>query len=176
MLDDVDLLVCGAGPAGCVVAERAATTLGWKVLVVDKRAHIAGNCHDSQHPSGVLVHNYGPHYFRTNDDSLLRHLSQFTDWIPANYEVRSSVHGKLYSFPINITTLEEYYGRTLTPESARRLLSEKRLAIQQPSNSKEWVLSRIGTNCMRTFIATTRSSSGASTRGNSIRKCAVAFR
>ncbi|MFO0804670.1 MAG: FAD-dependent oxidoreductase [Gemmataceae bacterium] len=151
MLDDVDLLVCGAGPAGCVVAERAATTLGWKVLVVDKRAHIAGNCHDSQHSSGVLVHNYGPHYFRTNDDSLLCHLSQFTDWIPANYEVRSSVHGKLYSFPINLTTLEEYYGRTLTPESACRLLSEKRIAIQQPSNSEEWVLSRIGRELYEDF-------------------------
>ena len=57
MLDDVDLLVCGAGPAGCVVAERAASVLGWKVLVIDRRNHVAGNCYDSTHASGVLVHN-----------------------------------------------------------------------------------------------------------------------
>src|SRR5436305_15299512 len=60
MLDDVDLLVCGAGPVGCVVAERAANVLGWKVLVVDRRPHVAGNCHDSRRPNGVLVHDYGP--------------------------------------------------------------------------------------------------------------------
>jgi UDP-galactopyranose mutase len=144
MLDDVDLLVCGAGPVGCTVAERAATVLGWKVLVVDKRAHIAGNCHDSMHSSGVLVHNYGPHYFRTNDDSLLHYLSHFTDWIPAHYEVRSSVRGRLHPFPINLTTLEEYYGRNLTPDSARELLNAKRAVIPVPSNSEEWVLSRVG--------------------------------
>src|SRR5690349_6193399 len=69
MFEDVDLLVCGAGPAGCVLAERAAHVLGWKVLVVERRSHIAGNCHDSQHASGLLVHDYGPHYFRTNNDA-----------------------------------------------------------------------------------------------------------
>ena len=60
MFEAVDLLVCGAGPVGCVMAERAAA-LGWNVLVVDRRAHIAGNCHDSPAANGVLVHNYGPH-------------------------------------------------------------------------------------------------------------------
>src|SRR5437762_14059805 len=102
MLDDIDLLVAGAGPAGCTIAERAAHVLGWKVLVVDRRSHLAGNCHDAPHASGVLVHRYGPHYFRTRDENLVRYLSRFTEWIPAKYEVRSFVQGKLYPFPINL--------------------------------------------------------------------------
>ena len=151
MLDDVDLLVCGAGPAGCVVAERAASVLGWKVLVVDRRAHVAGNCHDSHASNGVLVHNYGPHYFRTDDEKLLRYLSQFAEFTPANYEVRSQVRGELFPFPINLTTLEHFFGRTLDAESAEALLAERRLPIANPANSEEYVLSRVGRELYEAF-------------------------
>jgi UDP-galactopyranose mutase len=151
MLDDVDLLVCGAGPAGCVLAERAAVVLGWKVLVVDRRPHVAGNCHDSRHPSGVLVHNYGPHYFRTNDAALIDYLSCYTDWLPGNYEVRSLVRGRLFPFPINLTTLEQFFGRELDAESAERLLAERRCPIAEPRNSEEFVLSRVGRELYEAF-------------------------
>ncbi len=151
MLDNVDLLVAGAGPAGCVVAERAASLLGWNVLVVDRRPHIAGNCYDSAHASGLLIHNYGPHYFRTSDPDLLAYLSRFTDWLPARYEVRSLVGGKLYPFPINLDTLERFFGRSLDAESARRLLDEKRLPIAEPANSEEFVLSRVGRELYEAF-------------------------
>jgi UDP-galactopyranose mutase len=151
MLDDIDLLICGAGPVGCVIAERAATVLGWKVLLIDRRGHLAGNCHDSHHASGVLIHNYGPHYFRTNDESLLAYLSQFTDWIDANYEVKSQVGGRLFPFPINLTTLEMFFGRQLDMASAERLLAEKRLPIDQPRNSEDFVLSRVGRELYESF-------------------------
>jgi UDP-galactopyranose mutase len=151
MLDDVDLLVCGAGPAGCVVAERAARVLGWKVLVVDRRDHVAGNCHDCFHPTGVLVHRYGPHYFRTNDDDLLAYLSRFTDWVPAHYEVRSLVRGRLMPFPINLTTLEMFFGKSLDAESARRLLDRLRAPIDEPGNSEELVLGKIGRELYEAF-------------------------
>lgn len=151
MLDDIDLLVCGAGPVGCVVAERAAAVLGWKVLVVDRRRHVAGNCHDSRHQSGVLVHNYGPHYFRTNDASLLAYLSRFTDWVPGNYRVCSLVRGRLYPFPINLTTLEQFFGRPLDAASAERLLAERRCPIPEPRNSEEYVLSRVGRELYEAF-------------------------
>ena len=123
MLDDVDLLVCGAGPVGCVVAERAANVLGWKVLVVDRRPHIAGNCHDRRHQIGVLIHQYGPHYFRTSDESLLAYLSRFAEFIPAAYEVKSLVRGRLFPFPINLTTLEMFFNRRLDAGSAEQLLA-----------------------------------------------------
>jgi UDP-galactopyranose mutase len=144
MLDDVDLLVCGAGPAGSVVAERAASVLGWKVLVIDQRPHVAGNCYDSTHPTGVLVHNYGPHYFRTNDKRLLVYLSRFTEWMPARYEVRSLVRGKLLPFPINLDTLEGYFGRPFTPAAAAELLARLRHDIPTPANSEEQVLGKVG--------------------------------
>ena len=151
MLDDVDLLVCGAGPAGCVLAERAARVLGWTVLVVDRRPHLGGNCHDAPHESGVLVHRYGPHYFRTRDESLVRYLSRFTDWVDAKYEVRSLVDGKLYPFPINLTTLESFFGEKLTPESAQALLDRERVKIDEPRNSEEFVLSRVGRRLYEAF-------------------------
>ncbi|HEV3259966.1 MAG TPA: UDP-galactopyranose mutase [Gemmataceae bacterium] len=151
MLDDVDLLVCGAGPAGCVIAERAANVLGWKVLMVDKRPHLAGNCYDSRHANGVLIHNYGPHYFRTNEPGLLDYLSRFTDWIPGNYEVKSLVRGRLFPFPINLTTLEQFFNRRLDAESAERLLAACRLAVDKPRNSEEFVLSRVGRELYEAF-------------------------
>lgn len=151
MLDDVDLLVCGAGPVGCVIAERAANVLGWKVLVVDRRPHIAGNCYDSHHASGVLIHNYGPHYFRTNDESLLRYLSRFSDWMPARYEVRSLVRGQLVPFPINLTTLEQFFGRELDAKSAEAMLAGRRIPIENPTNSEEYVLSRVGRELYEAF-------------------------
>ncbi|MDY3560781.1 UDP-galactopyranose mutase [Gemmata sp. JC673] len=151
MLDDVDLLVCGAGPVGCVVAERAASVLGWKVLVIDRRPHIAGNCHDSPATNGVLVHNYGPHYFRTDDENLLRYLSRFAEFAPAKYEVRSLVRDQLYPFPINLGTLEQFFGRKLDADSAEQLLAERRVPIADPTNSEEYVLSRVGRELYEVF-------------------------
>jgi UDP-galactopyranose mutase len=151
MLDDVDLLVCGAGPAGCVVAERAARVLGWKVLVIDRRPHVGGNCHDRPHASGVLVHPYGPHYFRTSDPALLAYLGRFTDWRPARYEVRSLVRGRLFPFPINLTTLEMFFGRPLDADSAAQLLARLRSPIARPRDSEEFVLSRVGKELYEAF-------------------------
>jgi UDP-galactopyranose mutase len=150
VFEAVDLLVCGAGPVGCVVAERAAA-IGWNVLVVDRRAHIAGNCFDSPAANGVLVHNYGPHYFRTNDEKLLKYLSRFAKFLPANYEVRSVVRGQQFPFPINLATLERFFGRPLDAESAERLLAEKRVPIANPANSEEFVLSRVGRKLYEAF-------------------------
>ncbi len=151
MLDDVDLLVAGAGPVGCVLAERAANVLGWKVLVVDRRRHVAGNCHDSRHANGVLVHNYGPHYFRTNDASLMKYLSRFADWAEANYEVRSLVRGQLFPFPINLTTLEKFFGLDLDAAAAERLLGRLRQGVSSPRNSEEVVLSKVGRELYEAF-------------------------
>ena len=146
----VDLLIVGAGPAGCIIAERAANE-GRSVLLIDRRPHLAGNCHDSHHASGVLIHRYGPHYFRTNSESLVRYLSAFTEWIPAAYEVRASVGGDLYHFPINLTTLERFFGRELDAESAEHLLASERIPCESPANSEEYVLSRVGRRLFDAF-------------------------
>lgn len=150
MLDNIDVLIGGAGPVGCVLAERAAS-LGWNVLLVDRRPHVAGNCFDATHANGVLLHRYGPHYFRTNNPAVVRYLSRFTDWISAPYVVKSYLNGRLFPFPINLTTLEMFFGRRLDAESARRLLEEKRLKIARPRSSEEFVLSRVGRELYQSF-------------------------
>lgn len=146
-----DLIVCGAGPVGCTVANRAAHLLGWKVLVIDKRKHLAGNCFDEEH-KGVLVHRYGPHYFRTNSDSLFSFLSSYTEWIPGNYIVKSSARGELFPFPINLLTLGQFFKRSFTQEEARLFLSEIAEDIPDPQNSEEIVLSRVGRELYEAFF------------------------
>lgn len=151
MLDNIDLLIAGAGPVGCTIANKAANELGWRVLIVEKRNHIAGNCYDRFHESGVMVHQYGPHYFRTNNKKLLEYLSLFTTWIPGDYYVRSYYQGQLFSFPINILTLEQFYKTKLTPEEAVELLEKKRVKIEDPKNSEEFVLSKVGKELYEAF-------------------------
>ena len=148
---DVDLLIVGAGPVGCVIAERAATQLGWQVLIVEKRNHIAGNCYDRFHESGLLVHEYGPHYFRSNNKELIDYLSRFTEWVPGNYIVKSSTKGQLFPFPINRKTLSQFVGHALTEAEARNYVENAREKIAEPRNSEEFVLSRVGRDLYEAF-------------------------
>lgn len=151
MKNEYDLLIVGAGPVGCVVAEQLALKKGWKSLIIDKRDHIAGNCYDRIHESGVLIHQYGPHYFRSNKKELIDYLGQYTDWIPGNYEVRSSFNDELYPFPINLLTLGQFFGREFTAEEAEAYLNEIRIPNDDPANSEEFVLSRVGKELYEAF-------------------------
>lgn len=147
-----DAIVVGAGPVGCVLAERMASEMNWKVLLLDKREHVAGNCFDTYHESGVLIHRYGPHYFRTNSQELLDYLSRFTEWIPGDYFVKSSSGGELYPFPINLLTLRQFFKRPdLDAEEAEALLESEREPIADPQNSEEFVLSRVGRKMYEAF-------------------------
>ncbi len=149
---EYSVIVAGAGPVGCVIAERLASQLGWKVLLVDKRAHIAGNCFDTRHESGVLIHRYGPHYFRSNKIDLVNYLSNFTKWIPGNYIVKSSVNNDLYPFPINLLTLRQFFKQPdLNAEQAEALLASRREHFPNPANSEEFVLSRVGRELYEAF-------------------------
>ncbi len=148
---EYDLLIAGAGPVGCVIAERAASQLGWRVLLVEQRSHIAGMCYDGLHTSGVFIHHFGPHYFRTSNPALAEYLSQFTNWIDSNYIVKSWVNGRLHPFPINLTTLEMFFHRPFTAASAEQLLDTLRVKINEPQNAEEYVLSRVGRELYEAF-------------------------
>ena len=94
-----DAVVVGAGFAGATVAERLAAEAGKRVLVIDRRPHVAGNAFDVHDAAGVLIHQYGPHIFHTNSDEIVRHLSRFTAWRTYEHRVLASVDGRLVPDP-----------------------------------------------------------------------------
>src|SRR5436190_23398574 len=108
-----DTLVVGAGYAGAIMAERLASQRGQRVLVIDRRDHIAGNAYDYVDEHGVLVHRYGPHIFHTNSEKVVDYLSEFTGWRPYEHRVVARVDGKLVPIPINRTTVNMIYGLEL---------------------------------------------------------------
>jgi UDP-galactopyranose mutase len=118
-----DYLIVGAGFAGSVLAERLATQANKRVLVVERRSHIAGNAFDEYDESGILVHRYGPHIFHTNSTYAFQYLSRFTKWRPYEHRVLTSVDGRLLPFPINLDTINQLYGTSLTSEEMKRYLS-----------------------------------------------------
>ncbi len=139
-----DFLIVGAGFSGLTMAERITTQLGKTCLLVEKRNHIGGNAHDRINDHGVLIHPYGPHYFRTNSQRIVDYLSQFTKWHPVDYEIRVSDGGVLWQFPINLNTFEQFLGRTSTTDEMEKWLAENRTPIANPANSEEVILSQVG--------------------------------
>src|SRR5258708_32724717 len=141
MPDEVDYLIVGAGFAGAVLAERLASQRGARCLVIDRREHIAGNAYDHYDSAGVLLHTYGPHYFRTNSDRIREYLSQFTEWHAVEYKILSWTNGRYWQFPINLNTFEQIIGRPSPSEEMAPTLAEKRRPISQPRNSRGAILS-----------------------------------
>jgi len=148
---DFDFLIVGAGFSGLVLAERLSTQLGRSSLVVEKRDHIGGNAYDYHDSTGVRVHKYGPHYFRTNSDRVVEYLSQFTQWYPVEYEVRSFTEGRFWHFPVNLNTFEQLVGRPSTRIEFEDWLSEQRITITNPQNSEELIISQVGWELYKKF-------------------------
>ena len=102
-----DYLIVGAGYAGSVLAERLARDAGKKVLICDRRPHIAGNAYDHYDAAGVLIHRYGPHIFHTNSREIFEYLGQFTEWRKFEHRVLAQVDGQLLPIPINVDTINQ---------------------------------------------------------------------
>ncbi len=105
-----DSIVIGSGFAGAVVARELAEKKGQRVLVLDARDHIGGNCYDHQDEHGILIHQYGPHIFHTNIRRVYEYLSRFTEWYEYRHEVVGNIYGRELPIPFNLNTLEEVYG------------------------------------------------------------------
>ena len=98
------ILIVGAGITGITLTERFASK-GCKVLILEKRDHIGGNCYDFKNKDGILVHKYGPHIFHTNYKEVWDYLSKFTKWIPYEHKVLGYFDGKFAPIPFNLNTL-----------------------------------------------------------------------
>jgi len=139
-----DYLIVGAGFAGSVLAERLATQLDKKVLICDKRPHVAGNAYDHFDGAGVLVHKYGPHIFHTAAPRIFRYLSQFTEWRPYQHRVLAHVDGKLLPFPINVDTVNRLYDTNMSPSEVEAHFARVAEPIKHPKTSEEAVVSKVG--------------------------------
>ena len=147
-----DFLIVGAGFAGSVLAERIASQLGKTCLIVEKRNHIGGNAYDHYDAAGVLLHTYGPHYFRTNSQRIIDYLGQFTEWREVQYKILSWTHGRYWQFPINLNTFEQLIGRPSTTEEMEAQLAEWRVRIDSPKNSEEVIVSQVGWKLYEMFF------------------------
>ncbi len=150
--DGFDYLVVGAGFAGSVLAERLASVLGKRVLIVDKRPHIGGNAYDRYDDAGVLIHPYGPHIFHTNSEDIFDHLSQFTAWRPYEHRVLASVDGQQVPIPINLDTINKLYGLSLNSFEVEKFfesLAEKKDDI---NTSEDVVVSKVGRELYNKFF------------------------
>ena len=145
-------LIIGAGFSGLVLAERLSSQLGARCTIVEKRDHIGGNAQDEYDAAGVLVHKYGPHYFRTNSPRIREYLSRFTEWHQVDYRILSYSDGRYWNFPINLNTFEQILGRESTTEEFESWLAEKRVPIENPANSEEVIISQVGWELYEKFF------------------------
>ncbi len=147
-----DWLVVGAGFAGSVLAERLASCRGERVLVIDRRPHVAGNAHDRLDEAGILIHQYGPHIFHTNAQSIVDYLSQFTSWRDYEHRVLAHVDGQLVPIPINLDTVNRLYGLNLDSEGMEAFLAERREKIDQIVTAEDVVVSTVGRDLYDKFF------------------------
>jgi UDP-galactopyranose mutase len=148
-------LFVGAGFSGAVLARHLATHLGAQCLLIDQRDHVAGNCHTSRDPgSGVLVHRYGAHIFNTSNQMVIDYITGLTRMVPYVHRVKAMLPGQgVYGLPINLYTINQVYGVTLSPDQARELLrSEARQDIDTPANFEEQALKFVGEKLYRMFF------------------------
>ncbi|RYF95064.1 MAG: UDP-galactopyranose mutase [Chitinophagaceae bacterium] len=147
-----DYLIVGAGFAGAVLAERLASQADKKVLIIDKRNHIGGNTFDFYNEAGILIHKYGPHIFHTNSEDIFNYLGKFTAWRPYQHRVLASVDGMLVPIPINLNTINELYGLSLTSEQVDAFFASKAVKKDQILTSEDVVLNKVGKDLYEKFF------------------------
>lgn len=139
-----DILIIGAGISGAVLAERYAS-IGKKVLILEKRPHIAGNCFDYIDDNGILVSKYGAHLFHTQFEDVWTYVNRFSEWYDWEHKVIAKVDGQLVPIPVNITTVNKLFNLNIkNEEEMRKWLDENRTPIEFPENGKEAVLDKVG--------------------------------
>ncbi|HEV2969635.1 MAG TPA: UDP-galactopyranose mutase [Pirellulales bacterium] len=144
-----DFVIVGCGMFGCVFA-RSVADRGKSALLVDKRDHIGGNCYTEQ-VAGIHVHRYGPHVFHTNSDPVWRFVNRFAEFNDYRHRIAVRFGERLYSFPINLLTLQQVWGVT-TPREAEAKLAAVRIPTDEPEKLEAWILSQVGRELYEIFV------------------------
>jgi UDP-galactopyranose mutase len=154
-----DVIVVGAGLSGAVIADRCARVLGWRVLILDQRDHIAGNCYDYKNQDGQLMNKYGLHLFHCNDRQTYDYIHQFSEWFRYDHRVvaRVMLHGftEYVPVPVNMETVNKLCGTNLqTPEEMDVWLSTHQKKRNPIENGEDAALSRVGPDLYRILFET----------------------
>jgi UDP-galactopyranose mutase len=145
--------IVGAGLSGAVIA-RGLAEAGHAVTVLEARDHPAGNCHTERDPqTGVLVHVYGPHIFHTDDAGVWDYVNRFATFRPYRNRVKSTTRGQVFSLPVNLHTINQFFGKTFRPDEARAFIeAQADRSITEPRNFEEQALSMIGRDLYQAFF------------------------
>lgn len=143
----------GAGFSGAVIARELAVA-GHHVTVFDARPHVAGNCHTERDAeTGIMTHVYGPHIFHTSNEKVWNYVRQFDEFMPFTNRVKSITGGKVYSLPINLLTINQFFGRTFSPQEAEAFLAEiGDASITDPKTFEEQALRFVGSDLYEAFF------------------------
>jgi UDP-galactopyranose mutase len=152
---NVDLVVVGSGFFGLTIAERCANDLGLKVLVLERRHHIGGNAYSERDPeTNVEVHKYGAHLFHTSNEKVWDYVNRFTSFTDYKHRVFGKYQGQVYSLPMNLGLINQFFGKSHTPDEARELIAEQasEIATEDATNLEEKAISLIGRPLYEAFI------------------------
>ncbi|MBN9645279.1 UDP-galactopyranose mutase [Corynebacterium mendelii] len=150
-----DLIVVGAGLFGLTVAERVASQLGKKVLIIERRSHVGGNAYSETEPeTGIEVHTYGAHLFHTSNEKVWSYVNQFTTFTGYQHRVFAMHDGQAYQFPMGLGLIAQFFGRYYSPDEARKLIAEQASEIDtdKAENLEEKAISLIGRPLYEAFI------------------------
>jgi UDP-galactopyranose mutase len=150
-----DLVVVGSGLFGLTIAERCASDLGLRVLILDRRNHVGGNAYSAPEPeTGIEVHKYGAHLFHTSNRRVWEYVNRFTKFTGYQHKVFTKYQGQVYSFPMNLALINQFFGRSYTPSEARALVAEQASEIdtKDAKNLEEKAISLIGRPLYEAFV------------------------
>ncbi len=146
------IAIAGAGLSGAVVA-RELSDAGHDVEVFEARDHVAGNCHTKRDlETGVMVQVYGPHIFHTDNFRVWNYVRRFGEFMPYRHRVQAIVHGKVFSLPVNLLTINQFFGKAMSPTEARIFVTGQCRPIAEPRNFEEQALSTIGPDLYEAFF------------------------
>lgn len=150
-----DLIVVGSGLFGLTIAERAASQLNKKVLIVERRSHMGGNAYSEAEPeTGIEIHKYGAHLFHTSNKRVWEYVNQFTDFTGYQHRVFAMHKGTAYQFPMGLGLINQFFGKYYSPDEARALIAEQASEIDsdKAANLEEKAISLIGRPLYEAFI------------------------
>jgi UDP-galactopyranose mutase len=147
------ILLVGAGLSGAVIARKLAEA-GHSAVVLDERAHIAGNCFtERDSDTGVMVHVYGPHIFHTDDEPVWDYVNRFQTFMPYVNRVKTTSGGRVFLLPINLHTINQFFGKTLRPDEARQFIASLAdTSIGEPKTFEEQALKFVGRDLYEAFL------------------------